>query len=108
MAALDKAISDRNELERRQMAISVAADKIRADIRTLLQDWDAGRVDRLTYLDFLYFSMGVATSNTFGDMIPNDRAIRFIIIVQIIFCLIVLGLFINSLSLVPQVLKPVQ
>jgi len=97
-AALDNAVRVRDSLLSKQIETNDNLRKTRVDLRTLLETWDTERLARLTYFDFLYFSMGVATSNTFGDIITNDRVVRFVIVVQLLLSLTVVGLFINAVG----------
>ncbi len=53
---------------------------------------------RLTYWDFLYFSLGGATAATFGDIAPNHTAIRMAYSAQIVFSMILLSLWLNDLA----------
>jgi len=98
LAALDNALRVRDDLTSKQIETNDKLRETRVALRTLLETWDKERLARLTYFDFLYFSMGVATSNTFGDIIPNDRVVRFVIVVQLLLSLTLVGLFINAVS----------
>jgi hypothetical protein len=72
--------------------------KNRVAQRELMEGWEEQRKARLLYFDFLYFSFGVGTSNTFGDLIPNARGVRYVIVGQLLVSLVLVGLFLNSLS----------
>lgn len=48
----------------------------------------------------LYFSTGVATSSTFGDIIPISTKARFSVTVEALLAIIFVGLFLNSLAYV--------
>jgi len=92
------AIDERDRLSRDQIDAQQHLDEARAQQRSLLESWADMRRGRIGYFDFLYFSMGVATSNTFGDIIPNGRLIRFIIVVQLLASALLVGLFLNALT----------
>jgi hypothetical protein len=47
----------------------------------------------------LYFSAGVATSTTFGDIVPLTDHARTLVALQSILAIILIGLFMNSLAL---------
>lgn len=64
----------------------------------LLAQWRGARVARLGMWDFLYFSLGVSTTTTFGDIVPNHRFVRSVVSVQLMMSIILMGLFVNSLS----------
>jgi uncharacterized membrane protein len=48
----------------------------------------------LGYWDFLYFSVGAATTATFGDTAPNSSSVRMLVLGSIVFS----GLMINGLA----------
>jgi len=56
------------------------------------------RVERLNYVDFLYFSLGVSTSVTFGDIVPNSRIVRGIAIAQILLSIFLVGTLVAGIS----------
>ena len=98
LADLNKAISAEASLRNRQLQVTDEIRTVRSASRSLLETWEQQRLNRLSYFDFLYFSMGVATANTFGDLIPNDRAVRFMIVTQLILSLTLVGIFVNSVK----------
>jgi ion channel len=98
LADLDKAISAETSLRTRQLQVTDEIRTLRGTLRSLLETWEKQRLSRLSYFDFLYFSMGVATSNTFGDLIPNERVVRFVIITQLVLSLTLVGRFVNSVK----------
>jgi hypothetical protein len=49
------------------------------------------------FIRMLYLSIGVATTMTFGDILPITNTARFIIIIQNIFTLIFISLFIDAI-----------
>lgn len=79
-----------------------ATTRERADLRSqafdLVAAWRSERVARLSVLDFVYFSLGVATTTTFGDIVPNHPLTRFIVTLQLLISIVLVGLFVNSLS----------
>jgi hypothetical protein len=97
-AAFDQAFKDRDALEDRHLTLSDELLRLRMKRRELLEAWENRRVQRLGFFDFLYFSMGVATSNTFGDIIPNDRIIRVAIVAQLLLSVLLVGLFIDAIT----------
>jgi hypothetical protein len=93
-----EAFKARDALEDRHLTLYDELLKFRMRRRELLEAWENQRVRRLTFFDFLYFSMGVATSNTFGDIIPNDRIIRVAIVMQLLLSVLLVGLFIDAIT----------
>jgi hypothetical protein len=71
---LNTAMATRDRLANDQTHIRVRSDAVQGEQRSLIDQWEAERL-RLGYFDFLYFSTGVAAFNTFGDIIPNRRAV---------------------------------
>ena len=53
---------------------------------------------RLGYWDFLYFSVGAATTATFGDIAPNHTLVRMLTCVQVVLSIVLVGLMINELA----------
>lgn len=71
---------------------------LRIKMSDLLEQWRAGRVSRLDFYDFLYFSLGVSTTVTFGDIVPNHSIVRTITTLQILASVVLLGMFLNTLG----------
>lgn len=69
----------------------------RRDAEIALGEWYSARIAKLTALDFVFFSLGVSTTTTFGDIIPNHSVVRAIVVAQLLSSLVIVGLFINSL-----------
>jgi hypothetical protein len=63
-----------------------------------MEELRSERIDRVGFLDFVYFSIGVATGTTFGDIVPNHVFTRSIVAVQLLTSIIIVGFFVNSLS----------
>ena len=51
---------------------------------------------RLNIIDFIYFSVGISTTTTFGDMVASDRLIRAFVSLQLLLCIFIVGGFLNS------------
>ncbi len=58
----------------------------------------AARDGQLGYWDFVYFSVGAATTATFGDIAPNSTSVRMLVCLQVFSSLLVTGLIVNSLA----------
>ena len=52
----------------------------------------------LGYWDFLYFSMGAATTATFGDIASNSSSVRMLVCLQVLGSIVFSGLMINEPS----------
>lgn len=49
------------------------------------------------YWRMLYFSIGIATSSAFGDIVPISTQARIIVLLEALFAVVFVGLFLNSL-----------
>jgi Ion channel len=52
----------------------------------------------LQYWDFLYFSVGAATTATFGDIAPNSTSVRMLVCLQVLGSIVFTGLMVNALA----------
>lgn len=73
-------------------------DDVQGKIYDVVVDYHSKRFDKLNYWDFLYFSAGTATSSNFGDILPNTRIIRVVVLVQILLSLVIFGWLICLLN----------
>ncbi len=100
-AAFEAADSKSNELDD-ILDLNIQAHKRLRDMRVLAQEtlegWFASRKVRLKWIDFLYFSAGVSTTVTFGDIVPNSRSIRMLVLFQIILSVLTVGYFVSQIS----------
>jgi hypothetical protein len=71
------AYEDRYQLEENMRnARSITLDKIEEYIKEFR--------NKLDIVDFLYFSVGISTTTTFGDIVANDRVVRAVVSFQLI------------------------
>src|SRR4029077_19370047 len=70
----------------------------RRQLYQLLNKYRNETLNRLTFIDFLYFSVGGATTATFGDISPNHWIIRLLVCFQVIFSVIIFNLFVGNLQ----------
>lgn len=68
---------------------------INRDIYTLTRNYHANRIEKVSYWDFLYFSILASTSNNFGDMTPNSKSVKIAICFQILFSIILIGILVD-------------
>jgi uncharacterized membrane protein len=71
---------------------------LRRDLDNALVDYRAASAARLGYFDFLYFSVGAATTATFGDISPNSTPVRMMVCWQVLWSIVFTGLMINGLA----------
>jgi Ion channel len=90
-----------DEIERTEAKLNAADldnSKLREQAFELVGNWRKERISRLGIVDFAYFSLGVATTTTFGDIVPNHSLTRFVVTIQLLISVLVVGLFVNLLS----------
>lgn len=78
--------------------LQLSAGKIREKILDLLKMHYQERKSRLNFVDFLYYSIGISTTTTFGDITANSKVARAFVGFQLILCVIIIGLFLGGLS----------
>ncbi|MGY5582783.1 ion channel [Vibrio cincinnatiensis] len=52
--------------------------------------------NRLSFFDFLFYSVGISTTTTFGDITPNSSGVRILISMQLISCMFIISGLISS------------
>lgn len=97
-AELDTLRSSLSETSKEQLDLTFRLGTIRERAFAKLRDWYSIRTSRLDWIDFLYFSAGVSTTTTFGDIVPNSRAVRVIVIAQLVASVLIVGYFVSLLS----------
>ncbi|HEB0978545.1 TPA: two pore domain potassium channel family protein [Yersinia enterocolitica] len=45
----------------------------------------------LNFLDFAFYSIGISTTTTFGDLVANSRLIRMLVCIQLLLSILVLA-----------------
>ena len=94
-----KAVYDQIGIHQKEiLGIFSAELKLRSEANDLVAKWREQRSSKLGFLDFIYFSIGVSTTTTFGDIIPNHSVTRSIVTAQLLVSIVIVGLFVNSLS----------
>lgn len=66
-------------------------------IRNLIVDFHENRRDAVGFLDFLYYSICISTTVSFGDIAPNSGLTRVIAIIELLFCIIIVGIIANRI-----------
>lgn len=65
-------------------------------IRNSVADFHQNRLESVNFLDFLYYSICISTTVSFGDIAPNDGPTRFIAILELLLCLFLVGAIVSS------------
>lgn len=61
-----------------------------------LGSWREQRASMLSWYDFLFFSIGISTTTTYGDLVGNSRFVRFAIASQLFLCIFIMAGFVSS------------
>ncbi len=86
------------EITSRQGELDKKLGEIRAQAYEALRQWYVARQARLDWIDFVYFSVGVSTTTTFGDIVPNSRIARVAVLVQLVVSVLVVGYLVSVLT----------
>lgn len=77
--------------------------KLKLDAYDLTNNYHANRIKKVSYWDFLYFSLLASTSNNFGDITPNSIYVKLTIcaqlLISIFFLAYIVDLVIKNLSI---------
>lgn len=65
------------------------------EICKLVNSFHHNRRDSVGFVDFLYYSICVSTTVSFGDIAPNNSCTRFFAVAEILLCLILLGIIVG-------------
>ena len=66
-------------------------------IRQSAVDFHNNRIESVSWLDFLYYSICVSTTVSFGDIAPNNGYTRFVAIVELLICLLLVGYIVDRI-----------
>lgn len=89
----------RDEIQRLTSERAVKDDLLLARRQNFVESvavWRQQRVDVLNWLDFIFFSIGISTTTTYGDVVGNSRAVRAVIALQLIMCVFIMAGFVSS------------
>ncbi|MEZ9337519.1 hypothetical protein AB4176_06510 [Vibrio splendidus] len=53
-------------------------------------------MSKVGWIDFWFYSVGISTTTTFGDLVPNDEVIKLLVSLQLLICVFILGGFVNA------------
>jgi hypothetical protein len=71
--------------------------KTSSNIRHFVTEFHENRLESVGWLDFLYYSICVSTTVSFGDIAPNNGVIRFLAIFEILICLVLVGAIVDRI-----------
>ena len=67
-------------------------------LQTLSNAFYHNSIKTVRLWDFLYYSFCVSMSMSFGDIVPNDYLTRLVAVIELIFCVIIVGVIVNYLD----------
>lgn len=62
----------------------------------MLHAFHSQRIEKMGYCDFLHFSLLIATSNSFGDILPNSPISRLLVSIQLLIGIVLLAFIVND------------
>lgn len=68
----------------------------RTKLIDVAQAWREQRLEAVSWVDFLFFSIGISTTTTYGDVVGNSRLVRSLIAAQLLICVFVMAGFVSS------------
>ncbi|WP_458724185.1 potassium channel family protein [Alteromonas macleodii] len=74
-----------------------AAGDARQEAGDLVRSAYEDRKARVGYVDFLYFSVGISTTTTFGDIVANSKIARAFVGIQLLICIVIVGVFLSHI-----------
>ena len=86
------------DLRKSIFAEQASTDKLRGDLYDAFVEYRTAAEAHLGYWDFLYFSVGAATTATFGDISPNSTSVRTLVCLQVLSSIVFVGLMVNELA----------
>jgi hypothetical protein len=66
-------------------------------IRDLISSFHHNRMKSVGLLDFIYYSICVSTTVSFGDIAPNDGWTRFLAIAELLLCMLLLAVLLDGM-----------
>ncbi len=77
----------RLDLSRGELRVQ-AIDKISSNRKLVMS--------KVGWIDFWFYSVGISTTTTFGDLVPNNEVIKLLVSLQLLICVFILGGFVNA------------
>lgn len=73
-----------------------------SEIRNLAVAYHKNRMESVCWRDFLYYSICVSTTVSFGDIAPNNGTTRLVAVLELLICLVLVG------AIVDRIIKKAQ
>lgn len=88
VSILNKANKEVDDTRTKLVTNRKRMDEIRSNVQNLL---NKRQQEDLNFLDFTFYSIGISTTTTFGDLVANSRIIRMIVCIQLLLSILVLA-----------------
>lgn len=82
-------------LNNQKTILEDARRKVSSKIRDSIISFHQNRHDSVNYWDFLYYSICVSTTVSFGDIAPNNEETRIVSILELLTCIILIGYIVS-------------
>lgn len=66
-------------------------------IRGIVNRFHNNRISSAGFLEFLYYSICVSTTVSFGDIAPNNGLTRFLAIMELLLCMVIVGFILDGI-----------
>lgn len=66
-------------------------------INGAVNEFHKNRLETVGFWDFLYYSICISTSMSFGDIAPNNSWTRAIAMVELLFCILLIGIILHKI-----------
>ena len=66
-------------------------------IRDSINKFHYNRSNSVSFLDFLYYSICISTTVSFGDIAPNNTWTRALAVFELLLCLVIVGIIVESI-----------
>ncbi len=73
---------------------------VRSRIKDTVRSFHNNRYETVKFLDFVYYSICVSTTVSFGDIVPNCSSARLAAILELLLCLILVGLILEKVKMI--------
>lgn len=99
---LQNAINNENEnvlkLNSEIIELESKRTQVSSNLVNLTNLFHENRSKSISFWDFLYYSICVSTSVSFGDIAPNDNCTRFIALFELLSCVILVGVILDGIN----------
>lgn len=86
------------EAEKEEISLRETSVQLTTLMHEQMVEMRKNRSNLLGWADFFYYSVGISTTTTFGDIMANNQTVRIVVSIQLIISLLLLGYIINSIS----------